>query len=786
MSDLAGGGSIPAATSNGRAQNGGSRAASGPVPVPQYTTTRVTTPTDIMRQRREREARKKAENEARQRDQEEAEQRRLQEQKRLSEERRNAAAGVADLGGSGREDSYRRSGGVPGERRSRGEGPVPQDAGGRRQSERVSIGNAARVNPPTGAQPNAQYTPTETRAQESSYVPRASAERSNIPQATSTRNRGASLSQAQPKPVQPQTNRAASATHSTQPQQSQTRQTSAAGATNQAQAGPSAAQSTSQMPQAPQSAGGTQQRNTNTSSFPHAFERWETLSSHWEGLTSYWIRRLELNSDEMNREPLNQQLARQVTDLSAAGANLFHAVVELQRLRASSERKFQRWFFETRTEQERAQERLAELETALRNERKAHADATSGAVRVETERASAEQVKATADQMVKEMRRELQISKEEARRAWEELGRREQEERDRTTSLRNGEPTLVGGVQVVPMMQGASSRQGSTNRPPTGEGPYQSEAGTTATRVRAQQEEPIESPMIGEPGYTTYDPARSETDTDPFTEGGREIPSRAPDVPPLPSLQPNEQPSSTSAAAAEAARVSTAAYSASPPRSSVPVQAGATSSSGGTYLSYGPAGATLPGSVTQPATSSSFYQHQGTALHSGDIPQPRDAEPDERSYVHSVDDALSEDEYEYDERGEIRLDSQGNPIMFRRSLGSENSDEYDVQEQLERERMYGQRYGSSGVSGVEYGSGPTVTAGGSRPVGGVYQPRAAGEQAAYVNQGGQADYSGSGYGTGWEAVPRHHHPTRLSDVLEEDERSRASPSRASTGSRGLH
>jgi hypothetical protein len=34
-------------------------------------------------------------------------------------------------------------------------------------------------------------------------------------------------------------------------------------------------------------------------------------------------------------------------------------------------------------------------------------------------------------------------------------------------------------------------------------------------------------------------------------------------------------------------------------------------------------------------------------------------------------------------------------------------------------------------------------------------------------------------------MPRHHHPTRLSDVLEEDERSRTSPSRASQNSRGI-
>lgn len=199
-----------------------------------------------------------------------------------------------------------------------------------------------------------------------------------------------------------------------------------------------------------QGAGGSKPRN----SFPHAFERWETLSAHWEGLTSYWIRKLDQNKDELSRDPLNQQLARQVTDLSAAGANLFHAVVELQRLRASSERKFQRWFFETRAELERAQEVNAMLETALEQERRGRADAIRDAV-------ANERGTSKAQQQLTEMRKELAISKEEARRAWEELGRREQEERDRTLSLQSGQPTIVGGVQVVPMTQGAPSRHGS-------------------------------------------------------------------------------------------------------------------------------------------------------------------------------------------------------------------------------------------------------------------------------------------------------------------------------------
>lgn len=193
-------------------------------------------------------------------------------------------------------------------------------------------------------------------------------------------------------------------------------------------------------------------------SFPHAFERWETLSAHWEGLTSFWIRRLEQNASEIQGDPVAQQLSRQVTDLSSAGANLFHAVVELQRLRASSERKFQRWFFETRNELERNQEVTAMLEAALEEERRNRNDAIRKTVEQESGSSS------KLHKQLAEMRKELTISKEEARRAWEELGRREQEERDRTTSLQKGQPTVVGGVQVVPMTQGVS--RGNTQREP--------------------------------------------------------------------------------------------------------------------------------------------------------------------------------------------------------------------------------------------------------------------------------------------------------------------------------
>ncbi|RMZ85860.1 hypothetical protein DV737_g442, partial [Chaetothyriales sp. CBS 132003] len=216
------------------------------------------------------------------------------------------------------------------------------------------------------------------------------------------------------------------------------------------------------------------------SRFPHAFERWEQLSAQWEGLTSHWLRRLQNNTNELEAKPLEQQMARQIADLSAAGANLFHAVVELQRLRASSERK---------------DARLT-----------AQAAGTDAAVRAE---------KARAEDMVREMRRELQISKEEARRAWEELGRREQEERERTIALRSGEPTLIGGVQVVPM-QGIPSRQptsvgASQRRPST------AEAGATARPPSRTTSTSLDSPGEEARQFTYQPQPPSSASTDPFS-----------------------------------------------------------------------------------------------------------------------------------------------------------------------------------------------------------------------------------------------------------------------------
>ncbi len=633
MSDLIGGGPS-ASAGNGR---GGSRPQAPPA---NTGSPGIKGPREVMRERNAREARKKEQEqkEAQERRRAEEEARLLEEEKRKSAERRAAAAaGAGPQRGSG-EGGQRGSGGTTGQRISDNSQRSDRRSGDRNTSGRQ------------------QDAPLQG-------VGRGG---------TAIGGGEAATSRTRPSQAQQQSRPVASENPRTRPVATE--------------AGPSGAGQSSSQPQAGN--GG----NPTRSSFPHAFERWETLSAHWEGLTSFWIRRLEDNSNEINRDPLSQQLSRQVTDLSAAGANLFHAVVELQRLRASSERKFQRWFFETRAEQERAQEIQAGLQQSLENERLERAAAIEEAVARERE-------KSNVDKQLAEMKRELQISKEEARRAWEELGRREQEERERTASLREGQPTLVGGVQVVPMMQGVPSRHGSArDRPPTREGPY--------TGGAVQQ---AEGPADSDAAYQEY--ARSQREPiDPFVETQPRTPT-------------GQHPAFTNSQE----------YSQAP--------------------------------AVQPASSSAFYQQrQGTSLH------PTEEDPAYGASVPS-EGAFSEEEYAIDDQGHFILDSSGNKIRYRDdrgppSDGGDSEDEYDVRAARDRELANLQRYGQ--VSGVEYGSGATTTAG-----------RVA---TSHPTVGGPVDHTGQAYSAGpaeWAAVPRHHHPTRLSDVLEEDERSRTSASQVS-------
>ncbi|KAL9088328.1 MAG: hypothetical protein Q9165_006253 [Trypethelium subeluteriae] len=762
MSDLVGGG-------NGRAGNGGSRAASGPTPVERPPELR--TPRDIMNRRQQRDAeRRRAELDAAARVDE---QRRAQEveARRISAERRAVANEQAPrTSGGARRTSAAGEGRGPVEAPGSTAGGGHSQPGSAREGERRTAASGSQVAQSAGGQQRS--APAQQPAQSATYP--------------GGRPRGTSVSQDQPRPAAPSTR---SGTQRATQGPSQMRPTPATG--DQPSASQPPAQTTSGAE------GGQLQTRSTTNSFPHAFQRWEDLSSHWEGLTSYWIRRLDTNTEELRREPLAQQMSRQITDLSAAGANLFHAVVELQRLRASSERKFQRWFFETRAEQEKLNEEKAQLERQLRDERKIREE--GGGMMEE-----ARKERRTAERMVAEMRRELQISKEEARRAWEELGRREQEERERTLSLREGQPTLVGGVQVVPMAAGMASRQGSMRERPGTSGGYQSEvAGPSVSGSQAG----------GDQGQYIYEGSQSPTDTDPFTESGQQQTSQPysqsyhyPQIPAsLASATPTAVPTTSgpSQPGAEALRQAHQQAAREDPATAAAQAFYRHQQPEETYLHYQhappaapaapPSGATMPPPPPAPSASRTSTRSGGH--------QPYD----QGSYVpSSVDDAFSSEggdyeDYEMDEHGNLLRDEHGHPILAprrsrsapRRSIGErleeedeedEGDDDFDVHEEVERERELARRYGSAPTSGLPAGAGAGAAgyAGAQRP---PPAPSSGAATQGYAGGLGPPDYSGTGYGSGWEGMPRHHHPTRLSDVLEEDERSRTSPSRASGTSR---
>ncbi|KZM19641.1 hypothetical protein ST47_g8938 [Ascochyta rabiei] len=569
-----------------RPANNGARTTAGPTPVTHADRSNIRTPQMIMNERRQREAARRQQTEA-------EEQRKADEERRRSVERRaQAVAGVAATNPLAE----------PGQPRQ------PQHPPSRSGDQHV------------------RYPSTGAPRQPDGMLPPSSRPQDAAPGAQQPRSRANSQAPQQPRPAQ---TAPVSTGERRQPSGDRTHARRPSGASASAQAGPSTAPPPrpAPLPDASQ----TQLRDSTTSNFPHAFERWETLSSHWEGLTSYWIRRLEQNTDEVRREPLAQQMSRQITDLSAAGANLFHAVVELQRLRASSERKFQRWFYEHRQDQEKAQEREASFEATLKGEREARMTAEVNMERMATEKKNAERA-------VSEMKRELQISKEEARRAWEELGRREQEERDRTFSLREGQPTAA--------------------RSP-GDDAY----------AGAQSSSNIEQ-------HYSYEDAQSPTDTDPFTEARHG--HREQDISNL----------------SQGAYVPSGAASSSQPVSSSQIAAHPIAP--GPVVQYPMPSQRGQQAPVQPATShpEAFYQQPESYLHEG-RPTNSMAE-DSQSYVTSQADETDDgdEEYAIDSRGDYILDDSGHRVPFR-SLQSPMSDEYDVSEDRRRELEHLQRYGSA-------------------------------------------------------------------------------------------
>lgn len=400
--------------------------------------------------------------------------------------------------------------------------------------------------------------------------------------------------------------------------------------------------------------------------------------------------------------------------MSAAGANLFHAVVELQRLRASSERKFQRWFFDTRGENEKNREIQGQLENQLKIERTSREESSR-------QRADALTAAENARREIAEVRRELMIAKDEARRAWDELGRRNQESLETAQSLKDGRITIVHGVQVVPYSGATIGSASVSQRPVTRDGQqyYGSTGGGYA------------SP--GDEAEYYYQQDVSPTNTDPFMESG-----------PSGQTQYQDKPTTLSAGTYQP-----------------PYQVGTTPTTSSTVQTAIPPSQQRVPVTTQEAQR--FYQHtpHETFLHTGS-PQPasqagpsatRPEYHSEASYV----DTPSEEE---GHAGTI------DPAPRHRTTTrteTSSDDAYDTAADIRREQELSAQYGTGGAGGgLLPPEAPTVPATSSQAMA-TYSPG--------PEESGQPSYDGREYEVAaWEALQtRHHHPTRLSDVLEEEE-----------------
>jgi hypothetical protein len=515
-------------------------------------------------------------------------------------------------------------------------------------------------------------------------------------------------------------------------------------------------------------------------------------------MTSYWLHRLEANTEEVkNTIPNAATLSRQITDLSAAGANLFHAVVELQRLRASSERKFQRWFFDTREHHEKLLEQKAEVDRELKAERSSRQEAT----RQQSEAAAAVE---SARREVMDMRRELVIAKDEARRAWEELGRKNQESMDTAYSLKEGRITVVHGVQVVPYFGGPSRTASSVPRPATRDGQqYGSVApASSAGHVRMQSPE----------DERQYYREASPTNTDPFTDSGRQQQQPLHHEPGKPDLaQGSHQPyyQSITPASAQTAVPSAGLHmsdDASPQYTTHQARGGQSPTASASAI------------PTTAADAQRFYQHAGSEayLHSppassAHLPaaaaqtapaygrrQQQDLQSEE-SYIETAPSEEEEDddtdvvEYALDASGNVRYDEQGRPIVFasrRRRRRRQNDAAAAAAAALAAdsappavspldEHGHGHELAARYAEQMIIPEAPSVPATAAQAMATYPSTATTSASAGAASTSlAPADYEGEGYGAygdggGSSAAgdrgPAHHYPTRLSDVLEEEE-----------------
>ncbi|KAG9839885.1 hypothetical protein KCU68_g9322, partial [Aureobasidium melanogenum] len=385
-----------------------------------------------------------------------------------------------------------------------------------------------------------------------------------------------------------------------------------------------------------------------------------------------------------------------------------------------------------------------------------------------------------------EDRRELLIAKAEARRAWESLGDMEAKNSEIMTNLRQGIPTNIGGIQVVPMH--AAGAQDAERRPTTAASTGQSPQYHQVRSQQPQQTHHVQQqyqPIVPDIQYQADEP--SPTNTDPFTESARagQQLHHEPDMQQFESDVRQPYPSGGTPASTSTARTAISPHQQRrdiSPQEISPLSPNVTT----TRPVIQPSQAAAIGPLSdQPEL---FYQQppgkvylhsppgSGTARTKTPVAEAVQSTRDLGSRPSYESDTTEGTEYEIDEHGAVRRDAQGRPVVYRnpnrgaaQNISHGSSEEYDTAADVAHERELAARYGV-GMPPSQIPRAPTSSA---EAMASFATSTADDVESAGYRDAEPADYEGAGFGSDWEALQsRHHHPTRLSDVLEEDERSR--------------
>ncbi|KAK9476216.1 hypothetical protein V1514DRAFT_197650 [Lipomyces japonicus] len=169
---------------------------------------------------------------------------------------------------------------------------------------------------------------------------------------------------------------------------------------------------------------------------------WDAICADVEGISGYWIQRLNAHETNITKKPRAAQLNTMVEGLTTTGMALLTAVVELQKRRAETNAKYAEWYEDYSQERARMAQLAQDMDEEMDHERGLRADLI-------TQLEQATEAEANQRWMLEESRRELQAARLECRRAWAEVARLEEQQRQYSEWQLSGHSVTTEQAQAL-------------------------------------------------------------------------------------------------------------------------------------------------------------------------------------------------------------------------------------------------------------------------------------------------------------------------------------------------